>query len=227
MTGSLVDGIAGLLRRTYALEAPLFPIGRYVIGDDGLRRLYGESLVAVGSEGGEGGRLLLRETDAGLKACIYFPDAMIRHLEAHPPQRGVREDNVDAFAVLVEEVDHLLIAAERAHSGRGVSLLEMETQANISKELVVARFLAGPRRRLDAGRRLWLRHHLFHKRRYCDADLEVRARYQEASRLALGFLGRLERIAPSRRVEALRGFHRAPLSRKVAMIAERGEAESA
>ena len=227
MTGSLVEGIAGLLRRTYALEAPLFPIGQYVIGDAGLRSLYREPVVSVGSEGGEGGRLLLRETAAGLKACIYFPDAMIRHLESHPPQRGVGDDNVDAFAVLVEEVEHLLMAAERAHEGRGVSLLEMETQANVSKELVVARFLAGPRRRLDAGRRIWMRHHLFHKRRYCDDDREVRARYEEASRLALRFLGRLERIASARRVDALRSFHRAPLSRKVAMIEVAGEAESA
>ena len=36
----LLDALCGLLRRTYALTAPLLPIGRYVIGDAGLRILY-------------------------------------------------------------------------------------------------------------------------------------------------------------------------------------------
>jgi hypothetical protein len=143
---------------------------------------------------------------------------MIRHLEANPPQLGLDDRNVDAFAVLVEEIDHLLVAAERAHAGRGVSLLEMELQANVSKELVLARFLAGRRPRLDAGRKAWLRHHLFHKRAYCDGDARVRARYDDASRFALGFLRRLERVPAAARVERLRRFHRAPLAAKLSMI---------
>lgn len=218
MSVSLLEAICGVLRRTYALEAPLLPIQRYVIGDLGLRRLYTDGAAAVGSEAGEGGRLLVRETDTGVRACIYYPDAMIRHLEANPPQLGLDDRNVDAFAVLVEEIDHLLVTAERAHEGRGVSLLELELQANVSKDLVLARFLAGPRRRLDAGRRAWLRHHLFHKRAYCDGDGRVRARYDEASRFALRFLRGLERMPVVHRVEALRRFHRAPLASKLAMI---------
>lgn len=218
MSGSLLESIFGILRRTYALEAPLLPIGRYVIGDLGLRRLYLDGTETVGSEAGEGGRLLVRETGAGVRACIYFPDAMIRHLEAHPPQRRLNEENVDAFAVLVEEVDHLLVTAERAYQRRGVSLLELELQANVSKDLVLARFLAGRRTRLDADRRAWLRHHLFHKRDYCDGDDRVRRRYDEASRFALRFLRGLEHMPVSRRVSTLRSFHRAPLETKLTMI---------
>lgn len=215
---SLLEAICGLLRRTYALEAPLQPIARYVIGDRGLRSLYRGAPGEVRSEAGDGARLLVRETEAGVRACIYYPDAMIRRLEAAPPQRGLNDGNVDAFAVLVEELDHLLVAAERAHAGRGVSLLEMELQANVSKDLVLSRFLAGRGPRLAPAQRLWLRHHLFHKRAYSDRDPEVRARYDRASRFALRFLERLERVPSRGRVGTLRRFHRACLSEKLQMI---------
>ena len=211
----LLDTLCALLRRTYALTAPLLPIGRYVIGDAGLRTLYpnGERAVRSGTE--SGARLLVRDSGRGVHACIYYPDAMIRRLEEKPPQRGLDEDNVDAFAVLVEELDHLLVAAERAHAGRGVSLLELEVQANVSKDLVLSRFLARPPRRLDKNRRAWLRYHLFDARTYCDDDPEVRDRYTEASRLALRFLRSLEHVPQAMRVEMLRRFHRAPLAGKL------------
>ena len=211
----LLDTLCGLLRRTYALTAPLLPIGCYVIGDAGLRALYPKGEQEVRSGSGAGARLLVRDSDSGVRACIYYPDAMIRCLEDKPPQRGLDEDNIDAFAVLVEELDHLLVAAERAHAGRGVSLLELEVQANVSKHLVLSRFLARRGRRLDKHRRAWLRYHLFDGRTYCDDDPEIRDRYNEASRLALRFLRSLEQLPPGRRVETLRRFHRASLAGKL------------
>jgi hypothetical protein len=217
----LLDTLCRLLRRTYALTAPLLPIGRYIIGDAGLRALYpnGEREVRSGAQAGA--RLLVRDSGSGVRACIYYPDTMIRCLEENPPQRGLDEDNVDAFAVLVEELDHLLVAAERAHTGRGVSLLELELQANVSKDLVLSRFLARRGRRLDRNRRAWLRYHLFDSRTYCDEDPEVRERYIEASRLALRFLRSLEQRPLGSRVESLRRFHRAPLAGKLELSAGR------
>jgi hypothetical protein len=211
----LLEALCGLLRRTYALTAPLLPIGRYVIGDAGLRALYPNGEREVRSGGGAGARLLVRDSSLGVRACIYYPDAVIRCLEEKPPQRGLDEDNVDAFAILVEELDHLLVAAERAHDGRGVSLLELEVQANVSKDLVLSRFLARRGRRLNKNRRAWLRYHLFDARTYCDDDPEVRDRYNEASRLALRFLRSLEQRPLGRRVETLRRFHRASLAGKL------------
>jgi hypothetical protein len=211
----LLDALCGLLRRTYALTAPLRPIGCYVIGDQGLRALYPNGEREARSATGAGARLLLRDTPDGLCACIYYPDAMIRRLEAKPPQRGVDDDNVDAFAVLVEELDHLLVTAERAQAGRGISLLELEVQANVSKDLVLSRFLAGGGRSVDPERRTWLRGQLFHSRTYCDDDPEVRSRYEDASRLALRFLKSLEEQPRAARLGALRRFHRASLSGKM------------
>jgi hypothetical protein len=214
-TEPLLDALCKLLRRTYALEAPLLPIGRYVIGDLGLRALYPNGGHEARSQAGAGAKLLVRETGSGLRACIYYPNAMIRLLEDKPPQLGLDDDNVDPFAVLVEELDHLLVTAERAHAGRAVSLLELELQANVSKDLVLSRFLARRGRRLAPERRAWLRHHLFHARRYVDGDPEIRNRYDDASRFALRFLSSLERVPAPRRLEKLRRFHRAPLAGKL------------
>jgi len=213
----LLTALCALLRRTYALSAPMLPIDRYVIGDAGLRALYPNGERCARSEAGDGAKLLVRETGAGVRACIYYPDAMIRRLEDKPPQHGLNDDNVQPFAVFVEELDHLLVAAERAHAGRGVSLLEMEIQANVSKDLVLSRFLTRRGRRLDPGRRAWLRHHLFHGRTFNDADPGVRSRYDEASGLALRFLRTLEASPAVDRLEKLRRFHRAPLAVKLAL----------
>ncbi len=217
MTGTLLESLDGLLRRTYALEASLLPIGRYVIGDAGYRALYPNGAEGAGSATGDGARLLVRETDGGVRACIYYPDAMIRRLEQNPPQHGLDDDNVDAFAVLVEELDHLLVAAERAHAGRQISLLEMELQANVSKDLVLSRFLARGGRCLTPERRTWLRERLFHARAFVDPAPEVRRRYDDASRYALRFLEAFDRVPRQARLSRLRRFHRAPLPEKLVM----------
>lgn len=216
---SLLQGVQGLLERTYGMRTGL-DAARFVIGDRGYRLFFGGQGPEIGSGGPEhGARTLLRETDAGLRAAIYFPDPMIACLEAHPPQRGLGEDNVDAFAALVEEVDHLLCLAEAAQTGRPVSLLELEMHADVSKALVLARFLAGSRPRpLDAAGRTWLRYHLFHKGEWGGADDAERARYREAARWALRFLDALERRDPTERLVALRGFHEATAPGKRELI---------
>jgi hypothetical protein len=202
------------------MRSGLVRADRFVIGDRGYRALYGDEGAAVGagSADGQGARLLLRETADGLRVCVYYPDAMIRTLEAHPPTRGLREDNVDAFATLVEELDHLLVLAERAATGREVSLFELELHANVSKWLVLSRFLAGSRGRLTPRARVWLDWHLFHKRHWSDDDPEVRARYRDAARHAVRFLGGLAASTrPARRLRLLRRFHGAPVAEKLSM----------
>ena len=65
-------------------------------------------------------------------------------------------------------------------------MFELELHANVSKHLVLARFLAGSGRaaRSSAAARAWLRWHLFHKgnaQRTTEPD--VRARYRERDSL--------------------------------------------
>jgi hypothetical protein len=216
----LLDVVQGLLERTYDIRPDLVRADRFVIGDRGLRALYGEDRPdGSGAADGQGARLLVRETPGGVRVALYYPDAMIRALEENPPTRGLRDENVDAFATLVEELDHLLVLAERAANERAVSLFELELHANVSKWLVLSRFLAGSRGRLSERARIWLRWHLFHKRRWSDRDPAVRARYRDAARHAVGFLGGLAASTrPARRLRLLRRFHGAPVTEKLSMI---------
>jgi len=219
---TLLESVQALLERTYRIRSGVREIGCFVIGDVGYRELYRDAAHGgVGTDpgrDGSGARTLVRETNEGVRACIYYPDAMIRCLEAHPPHRGLCDENVDAFAVFVEEADHLLCIAERARDDRPVSLFELELHANVSKELVLARYLAGRAPRLDPRRRAWLRYHLFHKGTAADIDPAVRARYDDASRFALRFLEAAGRMARTQRLEALRQFHAAGAQRKLELI---------
>ena len=214
---SLLEVLHGLLERTYGMETGVLEIGRFVIGDGGFRRLYAGSSVSVGSAA-TSARTLVRQTEDGVRACIYYPDLLIRTLEAHPPVHGLGEANVDAFATLVEELDHLLCIAERVAQARPVSLFELELHANVSKTLAGERFLAGRGSRLGGRRRTWLRFHLFHKGEWAGSTTEERARYRDAARWALRLLDALQgRPAPAR-LDVLRRFHRADAAGKLELI---------
>jgi hypothetical protein len=221
-TPSLLDTVHGLLARTYGLLPAVGDPARFVIGDRGYRCLYGVDQTAAGSGCGDGARLLVRETADCVRVALYYPDALIRRLESYPPQYGVGDENVDAFAVLVEELDHLLVVAERASERRPVSLFELELHANVSKYLVLSRFLAGRARRVGPEVKLWLRERLFSRVRYCDDDPSARQRYRDAARWAVRFLDGLSFLDPAARLQALRAFHRASSSDKVRAIAALG-----
>jgi hypothetical protein len=217
---SLLDLVRGLLERTYGMQPPLGDLGHYVVGDLGYRQFYsgGEVVRVVESPDGHGARTLVRETNHGMRLAVYFPDAMIEWLERHSPLAGLDESNVQAFATLVEELDHLLVIAERFRIGRPVTLFELELHANVSKYLVLSRFLAGSSPVLTEHKRLWLLHHLFDSVRFCDDESEVRRRYEEATRWAVRFLSALRRIDPQGRLRTLRRFHGSAAADKLRLI---------
>jgi hypothetical protein len=220
LSRSLLESVRDLIARTYRIRCGLDEIGPFVIGDRGLRRLYAgaDGGHVVSSARGEGAKTLVRETGDGVAACIYFPDAMIRQLESFPPQRGVGHENVDAFSTFVEEIDHLLVIAERTRGARPVSRFELELHANVSKYLVVARFLAGSAPRLAESRRVWLRRRLFDGVDYDEPDPQARTRYRDAARWAARLLDRLPGHDPAATVALLRRFHAAPIAGKLRLI---------
>jgi len=219
---SLLERVKGLLERTYGMDAVVDDVGRFVVGDIGYEQLYGraDSVARVRSLGHRGAKTLIREVHGAVRLCIYYPDTLIRCLESHPPDRGVGDVNIDAFATLIEELDHLLCIAERATQTRPLSLFELELHANVSKYLVLARFLAGRSARIEDSGRAWLLYHLFDKGVYCDADPRDRERYRDAARWARRFLERFGSLPPVDRIRALRSFHRAGASGKVRLIQE-------
>src|SRR5207247_31409 len=112
--------LKGIIERTYGIPPIIRDIGPFIVGNLGLRVLYGED---PGSIREQGARVLLRERDHSLRAALYYPDALVRHLETFNPLNGVGDENIASFAILVEEVDHLITLASRAAERRTVTLL--------------------------------------------------------------------------------------------------------
>lgn len=229
---TLLHSLQALLERTYRMNTGITDVGPFVIGDEGFRALYGgdredASVHRAGAAGstGAGARVLVREADGSVAARIYYPDALIRSLEERPPVRGLTDDNIDAFATFVEELDHFLLLAERVRLGRPVTLLELEMHANVTKYLVCALFLAaghgsGKRAPLGDEDRVWLRWHLFEKITFAEPDPQVQARYRAAARFAHRFLADLDAVSsPAARLERLRLFHDATHQEKLAALA--------
>ncbi|MFQ5876789.1 MAG: hypothetical protein ACE5JH_03710 [Acidobacteriota bacterium] len=212
MSGTpLVHTLKTIIERSYAMRPVIEDLAPFIIGDRGLAALYGQS-PARRPTGPAGARLLVRETGSSLRASLYYPDALVRHLELFHPLAGLGDRNIDAFAVLVEELDHLLVLASRAAEGRPVSLLELEHHANVTKYLVVVHLLGKQtgRRRISEQHRLWARHHLFEK--YPEGEGEQATRYRRAAGLAERYVRYLDsKSAEGRRTE-LRLFQRRPFS---------------
>ncbi len=224
---SLLAATQGLIARTYDSTAVIPDAAPFVLGDEGYRRLAGrhrmvERLDAPAgepapAEPATGPRVLVRRLDAVTAVAIYLPDALVARLEARPPTRILDEANVDDFAAFVEEVDHFVALSQRLARGRALHLLELELRANVSKSLVLSHFLGrlAGRPVLRDRERVWLRYHLFEKPRYCDADPGVRRRYEDARRLVVRFLDRLEGLPAARRIRELRRWDALPGPDKV------------
>jgi hypothetical protein len=164
---------------------------------------------------------LVRPFGGVTQAALYYPDALVRHLEIHDPRRGLGDQNIDAFATFAEELDHLLTLASRSAAGRTVTLLELELHAAVTKYLVVIHFLGRltGRRRVAELHRLWARHHLFEK--YAPGGGEEGDRYRTAARLAGRYVALLDAIPGAVRRAELIAFHERPFAEQVRQIEAR------
>lgn len=219
---ALLVQLQRLIEATYDLDTGVDDLTPYIIGDEGYGRFYAGRPVhdKVRAPAPSQARTLVRQSDGALRLAIYYPDSMVAHLEAENPAAFLADSNVDAFAVLVEELDHFLTLADRHRTGADMSLLELELHANVTKQLTLELFLAKGlgRSRLGGGERAWVRHHLFGKLEFREEDPEVQSRYRDAAALAVRYLDYLRTVsAPARPVE-LRRFHRRTHHQKLAHI---------
>ncbi|MFN7964255.1 MAG: hypothetical protein U0V87_01010 [Acidobacteriota bacterium] len=224
MNRPLCDTVAELLERTYDIDRTVVPTGRFVVGDLGLRlMLQSRTMRERVDHDGSGARLLIRPIGepGSWGAALYLPDALIDHLETHDPRRTLHSQNIDAFATLIEEIDHLVTFHDRVcRHGAELSLLDLEWHAVVSQYLVVTHFLArlSGRAQLIEEQRQFVEHHLFDKREYLHADTAVLTRYREAQRWGRDFVCSLRRLPPDQRLRLLRRFHRASPEQKRRMI---------
>ncbi|MDO9280497.1 MAG: hypothetical protein Q7U06_01215 [Pseudomonadota bacterium] len=180
------------LEAIYDIEAP--DIRDFLVDEADVLALLGTS-ARVAREW-----VLVRQADDDVDIGVYLHADDISAVDARTPAEAVR-DALPAWCTVTEGVSHFLLLVRRAAREETVSLLELETQAEVDK-YVTARLHVGP----DPT----LRRRLFRDATLAEGlDSAERDRYREAGRLADRYCERLERHRDvSALLTELRGFYR-------------------
>jgi hypothetical protein len=212
----VLRGLQTLLGRLYDVELP-YDVYDFLITD---RR-------SVGAATNDGRALdevlLLAETTDGASAgvALYLDPELLKRLEAADPHDALTEHNLADYCTALEGVSHFVYSTWGLQHDLPVSLLELETQAEVDKYAVTVFLLAG-----QLGGGFYPAHvhaRLFDRVRF-DARLEPDQyeRYRTAHALAARYCRRLERRFVNRgtpKIEAmvreLRSFFRLRHSAKL------------
>jgi len=205
----VLRGLQSLLGRLYDVQLS-YDVYDFLVTDRG----------AVGCGEPENDRreldeaLLLAETADGAGVALYLDPELLRRLEAANPHEALTEDNLADYCTALEGVSHFVYSTWRLESGSPVSLLELETQAEVDKYAATVFLLAG--QTVGGSYPAQVHARLFDRVSF-DARLEPDQyeRYRTAHRCAANYCRRLERRFVNRgvaRIEAmvreLRGFYR-------------------
>jgi hypothetical protein len=149
-------------------------------------------------------QLLLAESPDGAGLALFLDAGLLKRLERADPCGALTEQNLQDYCTALEGVSHFVYCAWRLSSDLPVSLLELETQAEVDKYAVTV-FLLGLQQGGAYPRHVHAR--LFDRVRF-DARLvrEQCERYRAAHHCAAQFCRRLEERFVSRgvaRIEAL------------------------
>jgi len=167
--------------------------------------------------------LFVRQDGDCLELALYVHGGVLERLEARDPFDALTEENLEDCCTALEGVSHLLYVVWSAMRGRAVSLLELETQAEVDKFAALL-VLAGARGPVEPDALL---SRLFERVRFAEGlDAERLERYSSANRFAARFCRRLSRRWLGRGREAheglfreLRAFYRLSHARKLAHAA--------
>ena len=77
--------------------------------------------------------LLLAESADGAGVALYIDPAVLRRLEQEDPLGALSETNLADYCTALEGVSHFVYSTFRLTSDAPVSLLELETQAEVDK----------------------------------------------------------------------------------------------
>src|ERR1700735_4168612 len=86
--------------------------------------------------------LLLAETPDGAGVALYLDPSVLRRLEGADPVGALTESNLADYCTALEGVSHFVYSTWRVDRASPVSLLELETQAEVDKYAVTVFLLA-------------------------------------------------------------------------------------
>jgi hypothetical protein len=203
----VLRGLQNLLGRLYDVNLS-YDVYDFLVTD---RRAVGESTNERRALDEE---LLLAETADGAGVALYLDPKLLSRLEAADPHHALTENNLADYCTALEGVSHFVYSTWGLERDLPVSLLELETQAEVDKYAITVFLLA----RQQGGESYPAQVHarLFDRVNF-DARLEPEQyeRYRTAHRCAAHYCRRLERRFVNRgmlKIEAmvreLRSFYR-------------------
>ena len=195
----VLHGLQSLLGRLYDVELN-YDIYDFLVTDRGALPEAAPALTASDIEE----ELLLAETPDGAGVSLYLDPGLLRRLEGADPVGALTETNLADYCTALEGVSHFVYSTWRLDRDLPVSLLELETQAEVDKYAVTVFLLADQQ---GGAYPAQVHARLFDRVRF-DARLEPDQyhRYRTAHRCAAHYCRRLEHRFVSRgvpRIEAL------------------------
>jgi hypothetical protein len=204
----VLHGLQALLGRLYDVELN-YDVYDYLVTD---RRAL-EGLDPCNDARASEEELLLAEFPDGAGVALYLDPELLRRLEGADPVGALTESNLADYCTALEGVSHFVYSTWRLDRDLPVSLLELETQAEVDKYAITVFLLADQH---GGGYPAQVHARLFDRVSF-DARLEPDQyhRYRTAHRCAAHYCRRLEHRFVSRgvaRIEAmvreLRRFYR-------------------
>ncbi len=204
----VLEGLQSLLKRLYDVDSG-YDVRDFLVTD---RRALG-GVAPVNDRRAPEEELLLAQTPDGAGVSLYIDPRVLSRLERSDPMGSLTEENIADFCTALEGVSHFLYCAWRLGGDAPVSLLELETQAEVDK-YAAAVFLVADQQ--GGGYPAHVHARLFDRVDF-DSRLEPEQyeRYRTANRCAAYFCRSLEKRFVGRggaRIEAmvreLRKFYR-------------------
>jgi hypothetical protein len=212
----VLRGLQNLLSRLYDVDLT-YDVYDFLVTDR--RAMSGAERLNEGRSLDE--ELLIAETPDGAGVALYMDAGLLQRLEAADPNHTLDEGNLADYCTALEGVSHFVYSIWGLERDLPVSLLELETQAEVDKYAVTV-FLLGEQLGVASFPRQ------VHPRLFDRVSFDARLqpdqfeRYRTAHHCAAHYCRRLERRFVDRgvaRVEAmvreLRGFYRLRHSAKL------------
>jgi hypothetical protein len=195
----VLRGLQSLLGRLYDVSLD-YDVYDFLVTDR--RALSG--VAPVNDQRAPDEELLLAETADGAGVALYIDPRVLERLEEADPLGSLTEENIADYCTALEGVSHFVYSAWRLDCDAPVSLLELETQAEVDKYAATVFLIADQQ---GGGYPAQVHARLFDRVNF-DTRLEPEQyeRYRTAHRCAAKYCKRLESRFVSRgeaQVEAL------------------------
>ncbi|MDP8985226.1 MAG: hypothetical protein M3N97_09300 [Pseudomonadota bacterium] len=134
---AVLRGMQSLLGRLYDVDVR-HDVADFLITDRrALRHITPENDTRALDE-----ELLVAETADGAGVALYLDPGLLQRLESADPLGALSESNIADYCTALEGVSHFLYTAWRLDGDASVSLLELETQAEVDKYAATVFLLA-------------------------------------------------------------------------------------